>query len=355
MKQQKRRSVSISLAFVLLFGVAGSVLLFVSHAATGTASVESENGTIAGATKLADMTASGGQAVKFVAGTTAGARTCLAYPAFPDASCTGVPAGVTLTAYSGSSSCGGTNCLTTAGMTLDSKTFTGGINICANNITITRSKIVGGRVDMSCAGSNTQYSGATFTDDEFAGNNTNDTAIRNSGFTCIRCNIHDYTQGVGTNDFTLQDSWIHDIYGFGDPATTGSHNEAVLGNSNITLKHNRLDAVWNSSTTGGGMSGVIAVYSFKHGGTDWGPASNMTVDQNRIIGSEGWCLYAGDDTGISNLHRVSNMVFTNNVFISNSASNLHTCGGYGAVTEYISGNGDVWTNNTYSDGVAISP
>jgi len=51
---------------VLSFGLIGTAMLLASHAATPTASVESESATVAGTvSKVADASASGGQAVKF--------------------------------------------------------------------------------------------------------------------------------------------------------------------------------------------------------------------------------------------------------------------------------------------------
>jgi hypothetical protein len=55
--------------FVLAFGVAGSILLLTSQAATPSASIEPESGTLAGAQQFSDSTASGGKAVKFGAST----------------------------------------------------------------------------------------------------------------------------------------------------------------------------------------------------------------------------------------------------------------------------------------------
>lgn len=55
-----------AIAAIVAFGVIGTLLLTSSHATTPTANFETENGTVAGcATKVADSTASGGQAVKF--------------------------------------------------------------------------------------------------------------------------------------------------------------------------------------------------------------------------------------------------------------------------------------------------
>src|SRR5258708_13187 len=89
---------------VAVLGIAAIVYTF----AAGTPiAFEAESGTLAGGAATTSITgASGTGGVKFAAATTptptpSGARTCPAYPAMPDASCTGVPAGTSLTTLSG--------------------------------------------------------------------------------------------------------------------------------------------------------------------------------------------------------------------------------------------------------------
>jgi len=71
------------LAFIVVFVLAGVVALVLARAATPTASLEPENGTIAGANTGADIAASGGQYVKFGQG---GSGSCPAgqLGAYPD-------------------------------------------------------------------------------------------------------------------------------------------------------------------------------------------------------------------------------------------------------------------------------
>src|SRR5690348_15617288 len=79
------------------------VVVIATVLATGSnVAVEPETGTLAaGAAQVTNAGASGGKAVKFSTGTAAG---CPAYPAFPDANCTGWQhTGVTLTPYTGPS------------------------------------------------------------------------------------------------------------------------------------------------------------------------------------------------------------------------------------------------------------
>src|ERR671917_580631 len=66
------------------------------------------------------------------------AQACPPYPAFPDANCTGVPSGVTLTAYTGS-------CTVTAdGAVIDAKTVNcAPLSIRAKNVVIRNSRVNG--------------------------------------------------------------------------------------------------------------------------------------------------------------------------------------------------------------------
>lgn len=124
--------------FVLGFSALGSILLFTTQAASPTASLEPELGTItAGAVAVADATASNGQYLKFGA-SPAASDPCSTFPSLPSAkpvaSNTGVPAGTVLTAAGGIT-------ITTTGTVIDSKDFNGSIDIKANNVTIKNSRI----------------------------------------------------------------------------------------------------------------------------------------------------------------------------------------------------------------------
>lgn len=65
-----RRNTAIVL--VVAFGVVGALILTLGHATTPTASKEVENGTLSNVQSLTDTSASGGEAVKFSSGSTAG-------------------------------------------------------------------------------------------------------------------------------------------------------------------------------------------------------------------------------------------------------------------------------------------
>ena len=64
-----------------------------------------------------------------------GGQSCPAFPSFPDAACTGVPSGVTLTSYTGPTT------ITTNNTVIDSKLITSGLDIQASGVIIKNSHI----------------------------------------------------------------------------------------------------------------------------------------------------------------------------------------------------------------------
>jgi len=120
-----------------MFGIAGSVLLFTSHAATPTVSLEAESGSISSAaSSISDSTASGALAVKFgTSGTITNGEQI-------NASNTGLTGdGVSassLTPVSGSVTYGSSF----NGQTISMKSYTGTVTISGSNITLKDCKIV---------------------------------------------------------------------------------------------------------------------------------------------------------------------------------------------------------------------
>ena len=126
--------------------------------------------------------------------------------AWPDASNTGVPDGVTLTNYTGPAT------ITTPGTVIDGKKVTSCLVIEANDVTIKNSLLQSG-----CFFNVDSYNGNTglkLTDVEIDGLNSSasDSAINAGGFICMRCDIHDTGDGIKAgNNAIIQDSWIHDL------------------------------------------------------------------------------------------------------------------------------------------------
>jgi hypothetical protein len=263
---------------------------------------------------------------------------CPAYPSFPDANCTGYAhTGVTLTNYTGP------NPVTVAGTVIDSKQINGELRINANNVTVKRSRI-SGRIFTDY---DNKYTGILIEDVDIDGGNTTLACLGPSGFTARRVNIRNCGQGINSyGGFTLEDSYIHDIYG-----TADVHNEAVLGAGStatypIRMIHNELQGIYNSSSggfSGGGMSASVALYTHP---TFWAPQSNILLEKNRLntTGSGAvYMLYPGSDP--TAYDRLTNSQFIDNVFVKPSTS--------GTISNATNGTGVCASNNRLNDGTTL--
>ena len=228
------------------------------------------------------------------------------------------------------------------GAVIDGLEVFGCIRVRANNVTIRNTRVHGPGCDnrnLISVGYGT-YSGLLIEDVEIDGHNRDSfgAAIGAAGYTCRRCNIHGVGQGANmTGDVVVEDSYIHDIY-YAD----GSHNEALIsgGGSNIVVRGNNLEG-----TPTPGTSSTISLYG------DFSQIRDVLVENNLFNGG-GYCVYAGSVS--SKPYPVAeNTRFLNNVFGSKFDA---TCGWYGPVTAYQSGNGNAWSGNVWQDsGLPVNP
>jgi hypothetical protein len=262
---------------------------------------------------------------------------CPAYPAMPDARCTGWQhTGVTLRSYTGPST------ITAPGTVIDGKDIVGDLNIQADDVKVTRSRVRG-----HITTGDGDNSGIVIQDVEVNPGNVNGSraAIGSSGFTCLRCNVYNAGQGFNiTGDVTIRDSYVHDLFGQGT-----SHNEPVISNGGgpFTIVHNELVAKFNPATTGGAMSASLALYG------DFRPIRDVLVQNNRFNLANGgsYCVYAGSVPGKAH-PTASNTRFVDNRF----ARTQSQCGQYGPVDSYDGVNGNAWTGNVWDDtGKVMSP
>lgn len=251
----------------------------------------------------------------------------------PDASNTGVPAGVSLTNSGGLT-------VTKAGTVLSGLNINGSVLVRAPNVTIKNSRIYG-RVD---TGDQSQYPGTMIDHVEIIGpySPSNDGGYPGVGYTdytCNACNIHGWGKGFDlVTNVVITNSWVHDIQVFGDPANGGSHNEAILsvGGSNFTIVNNNLD-----SGNAPNVSASLALYS------QLGSITNVLAQGNLFNGG-GYCVYAG----LAGTRGASNVRFLDNTFGSKYNPK---CGYYGPGTAYQGGNGDVWSGNILQSSGAEVP
>ncbi len=227
---------------------------------------------------------------------------------FPSAATTGVPAGTTLTPYTGPST------ITATGTVIDAKRITTCLVVKANNVTITNSSFAS-----VCSFNILSDSGATdlrIADVEIDGlaDPASDSAVAGSNYACLRCNIHGTTDGfkAGTN-VVIDSSYIHDL-----TLTSDSHNDGVqsLGTTNLYVAHNTI------VLADGATAAVIL-------STGSAPVmTNVTITGN-LLGGGAFTVYGGYSADEDSLEKVGNISITDNHF---STKTFPRGGAYGPLT-----------------------
>ncbi len=206
---------------------------------------------------------------------------------WPDAGNTGVPAGVRLSAYTGSRT------LTKSGTVLDGKSIKGCLTINAKNVTIRRSKIECDDWIVRVA----DGASVTIEDSELDGKGTA-SAIGYDNFTLRRVDIHNMNEGPRVGDHVLiEDSWIHDL-----SFTSEDDHQDILqttGGVGSRVRHNTLDA---SARDGHQFNAAFMV------GAELAPELAGLVVEENLIGGGGYSVnFRGDPN-------TRDVVFRNNTF-----------------------------------------
>jgi hypothetical protein len=335
---------------IVVIAAIGTILLVSSQAATPTASLEPESGTLSGgASVVLGSGAAGGRAVKFAAAGSGGSAVCPAYPAFPDASCTGWQhTGVTLTKVPSQATSGPGwswegapfNYLKISGngAVLDSLDVAGCVyvdNTSMTSATVKRSRITGSCPYMFRYEKPESTLNLQIIDTELVGSAIQ---LKGNGFTWLRVDSHGFSgKGAMTGSgSTVEDSWFHD-----QTCSPPDHQSAVGTNggaSNIVIRHNNVDFTPSECTSGG-----ISNYD------DFGAFHNVLIEKN-LINSAGYCLKAGfeDNNAAGN----SGMQVLNNVF---GRKYYPDCGSFGIVSNWMPNvSGNVWSGNTWGGGAAAT-
>jgi hypothetical protein len=207
---------------------------------------------------------------------------------FPDASNTGVPSGVTLTAYTGPST-------PAAGAVIDSKLITTCLNIANSGVIIRRS-----RVQATCGwvvDAHRDTGWLLIEDSEIictsaAGNTA---GLGEWGFTARRIEIRGCTNGIdGDRDFTIEDSYIHSL----PPETGEAHGDGIQSccAANVTIRHNTiLGRSGDLSGNGGNTTSAIILPIANP------PAGPILVERN-FLGGGAFTLYCASTSNQSILN-----------------------------------------------------
>jgi hypothetical protein len=344
--------------FAIIFAAIGGYFIYSSFAAGPVVSVEVENGSvISPGSVINDASASGGKAVHLGASaacsTTADDVIDGVDPwggCFPGPNNTGVPAGITLTNYTGSCT------ITTNNATIDSKTINcAPLNIQASGVQITRSKVNGSINNASDAWPN-PYS-FTVSDTEIDAGPLNQSvndgphSIGKSNFTATRVETHGGAKGVWCEyNCTVQDSWIH-----GQATDIGGHahesgirpGSGPAGQGQF-ITHNSIGCDGQDVAPDAGCSADISGYG------DFNYIQYNTFSHNLLLPpADGVCAYGGSTSPKPYLP-ANHDVWTDNIFqrgTKPSQNGFFVCGYYGVIADFdINSPGNVWTNNRFDDG-----
>lgn len=253
---------------------------------------------------------------------------------FPSEATTGVPAGVTLSTYTGPCT------IKTPNVVIDKKIVNCALYVNAANVTITNSVINGPIHTSSTSGS------FTVTDSEIRLAPDEDTGVGEANFTLTRVEITGSRRSVNCAlNCTVQDSFLH---AQGRDLPGGVHESGIRMGANSIIRHNTLTCDAPAPRSGGGCSAALTGYG------DFATVEKNTIDNNLFLESEaGYCAYGGSSDGKPYSAGVNNVKFTNNIWERGSTG---VCGIWGPIVAFDrNAPGNVWSGNMYDNGKIINP
>lgn len=253
---------------------------------------------------------------------------------WPNASNTGVPAGIVLSAYTGPCT------ITTAGTKIDAKTINCDLLIKAANVAISRCKIVG---SVSTDESSTSYS-FTLTDSEVDAGDRPATGVGAVNFTALRVHVTGGNRSMHCwHDCVIKDCYVH---GQMWDKTGVYHESGIRMGQSATIQHNTIICDAPDFPPDAGCSADLTGYG------DFGPVQNNLIDNNFFGATTGgFCAYGGSSQGKPYSSLTNNIRFTNNVFARGAGG---TCGYWGPITSFDPAlPGNVWSNNNWENGGSV--
>jgi chitodextrinase len=213
-----------------------------------------------------------------------------ALPAYPDASCTGVPAGTTLTPRQGPIT------ITTPGAVLQNLdiTYTGSdsaVSVNAQNVTIRNVRIRSNGISLIQVntGGSLLIEDSELINRPVAGQPNCHNGIATGNYTARRLEITGCENGAEMfrGNVVFEDNYVHDLdtvgpsYYFGNAAPHADGVQLNGGASNIVIRHNTIDPIPSGHT--GGTSGIIGNTS----------GDNVRIEDNTIDGGgSSYAVYA---------------------------------------------------------------
>jgi hypothetical protein len=247
---------------------------------------------------------------------------------WPNADNTGVPAGVTLTTYTGPKTI-------TTPTVIDRKKITGRLIVKAP-LTIRNSELTG-----TIDGDYGQP--VVIEDSVIDGGRSESPAVGYSDITLRRTEVKGARVSVLCgSDCLIEDSWLHGQYA---PPGSDWHVNGYLSNGghDVVVRHNTLAC----DVSGGACTGPAASFG------DFAPLRDITYENNLFkAGPGGYCLHAGHNPGKEFGKDPTRVSVVGNVFERGPGGK---CGYWGPATSFLQGNGNSWARNKFDDGTPVTP
>jgi hypothetical protein len=252
---------------------------------------------------------------------------------FPNASNTGVPAGVKLTTYTGPCN------ITAPNTVIDSKTVNCSLDIKATGVRIVNSK-VNGSLSTSAGGS------ATVEDTEIEIGSPYRRGINGPNWIVRRVNIHGGYSGAWCTNCTVEFSYIHDQ----DRDNNGQqHASAIRMSQGLTLRGNTILCNAPIVPPDAGCSADLTGYG------DFDVVQDSLIIGNlfKATSVASFCTYGGSSPGKPYSSQTNHVRFIKNIFERGSNGK---CGYYGPVGHFDrSRPGNKWRGNKWDDGTPVAP
>jgi hypothetical protein len=275
---------------------------------------------------------------------------------FPDATNTGVPAGMALAPVQPGSRGPGWSAdsqgnveVSGNGAVFAGYSVHGYVDVSGSNATVRDDSIVNYGTDINGDGVNLSGNPSNVTIEDVSISSPNGSSGDQGIFAGIKDingeamgtrvlddNIADASTGVQIYIGLIQDNYIHDV----TPAAPGSHLNGTTSNGStvpLTIQHN---TVFNPN----GQTDAVSLFE------DFGVEANVVINDNLLAGG-GYTVYGGQNAGGPQAY---NIKITNNRF---STIYFPQGGYYGYITAFNpSAPGNVWSGNVWdATGRAVSP
>jgi hypothetical protein len=263
---------------------------------------------------------------------------------FPNAHNTGIPAGTTLTPYSGPMT------IHKGGTVIDGKTIDGDLLVQAKNVVVQNSMVSGDvRIDAGDSGFSLLVKDTTIDAGRALGQDAYDgTGIGARDFTALRVNVYGGKRGINCFlDCTVRRSWIHDQ---SRDDTGVEHESAVRMGMRSRIVANTLLCNGPNVPPEAGCSADLTGYG------DFAPVQDNLILHNlfKPTTSGGTCAYGGSSGGKPYSNDARAVRFVDNVFErgdNRSDHGTYICGYYATVMDFDRhAPGNLFIGNVYDDG-----